>query len=128
MGNVRDGKLRYRPHSDYSGFTILLQDEDDNQNGRGGLEIDIDGVWVPIMPKKGCFVVNIGDLFETWTNNRWRSTPHRVTSPALSSEMAQRSRYSTMLFSGPNLNTIISPIHTCVDAEHPALYAPIKAS
>merc|ERR1711933_534780 len=128
MGNVRDGKLRYRAHRDYSGFTILLQDEEDNRNGRGGLEIDIEGVWVPIMPKPGCFVINIGDLFETWTNNRWRSTPHRVSSPALSSPAAESSRYTTMLFSGPNLNSMIAPISTCVDAQHPPQYPPIKAS
>merc|ERR1712139_381633 len=62
-----EGQLRYREHSDYTGFTVLLQDSEDAGEGAGGLEVDIDGVWVPVAPRKGCFVINIGDLFELWT-------------------------------------------------------------
>merc|ERR1711870_31395 len=103
---MHEGKLRYRAHSDYSGFTILLQDESDfGEGGGGGLEIDIDGSWVPVKPRKGSFVINIGDLFETWTNDRWRSTPHRVTSPPYNSKRSETSRYSTMLFTGPSLES-----------------------
>merc|ERR1712113_1292301 len=83
--------MRYRAHSDYSGFTVLLPDMSDHIGQAGGLEVDIDGAWVPVKPQRGCFVVNIGDLFETWTNNRWRSTPHRVTRPPCGSEEARRS-------------------------------------
>lgn len=126
---VKEGKLRYRAHSDYSGFTILLQDEGDfSEPGAGGLEIDVGGIWVPVKPRKGAFVVNIGDLFETWTNDRWRSTPHRVSSPVLRSRSAGRSRLTVMLFSGPSLDSIIEPISTCIDAEHPCKYAAVKAS
>jgi len=126
---VPEGKLRYRAHSDYSGFTILLQDEDDFGPGGGcGLEVDVGGVWLPLRPQKGCFVVNIGDLFETWTNDRWRSTPHRVSSPSLRSAAASRSRLTVMLFSGPSLDSVIAPISTCVDAEHPARYEAVSAA
>jgi len=124
-----DCKLRYRAHSDYSGFTILLQDDEDGGNGGvGGLEIDINGAWVPVTPQPGCFVVNIGDLFETWTNDRWRSTPHRVRSPAPGTASAEQSRNTAMLFSGPSLDAVIAPIATCVDKDHPSRYAPIKAA
>lgn len=127
--DLPDGKLRYRAHSDYSGFTVLLQDDDDFGSGEaGGLEIDIGGSWVPVRPQRGCFVVNIGDLFETWTNDRWRSTPHRVRSPPLASPAAARSRFTTMLFSGPALDSVIRPIRTCVSKRNPARYAPIKAA
>jgi len=126
---AKDTKLRYRAHSDYSGFTVLLQDEEDCEaDVQGGLEIDINGSWIPVRPQQGCFVVNIGDLFETWTNDRWRSTPHRVRSPPPGSAAAKRSRFSTMLFSGPNLDSIIAPIRTCVDAENPLRYAPVSAA
>jgi len=126
--NVPDGKLRYRAHSDYTGFTILLQDEEDHDGLPGGLEIDVNGFWVPIRPKKGCYVVNIGDLFELWTNDRWRSTPHRVSSPPVKSSGANRSRITAMLFSGPHQESTIEPIYTCVDADNPSRYSAMKAS
>jgi len=126
---IHEGKLRYRAHSDYTGFTILMQDETDfDAAGGGGLEIDIEGEWVPVKPKKDCFVINIGDLFETWTNDRWRSTPHRVVSPKLSTAAAARNRLTVMLFSGPALDAIIAPISTCVDDEHPARYPAVPAA
>merc|ERR1712151_562189 len=124
---LEDCALRYRAHSDYSGFTILLPDEQDHIGTAGGLEVDVNGIWVPIRPRKGCLVVNIGDLFELWTNERWRSTPHRVTSPAPRTAPAGQSRYTVMLFSGPSLSSVIAPIHTCVDKDHPSRYTAMTA-
>ena len=51
---VEDGQPRYRAHSDYTGFTILLQDEDDHdpETGAGGLEIDIAGHWMPVRQRQ----------------------------------------------------------------------------
>ena len=126
-------KPRYRAHSDYTGFTILLQDEADHGGGAesgpssaegcGGLEVDIDGRWTPVVPRPGSFVVNIGDLFELWTNNRWRSTPHRVASPAVGTAAASRSRLTAMLFTGPALETVIQPAPTCGPTKYPTLSA-----
>jgi isopenicillin N synthase-like dioxygenase len=123
-----DGQLRYRAHSDYTGFTLLLQDPHDHEAGAGGLEIDVGGKWVPVLPRKDCFVVNLGDLFETWTNDVWRSTPHRVTAPQLGTAAASRSRYTVMLFSGPDTDAIIAPMPTCVSEERPPRYEAVKAS
>jgi isopenicillin N synthase-like dioxygenase len=160
---VEDGQPRYRAHSDYTGFTILLQDEDDHDpdTGAGGLEIDIAGDWMPVrffsnariaadtivhleayrnsdafivtaspcvvlsqvIPRPNSFVINIGDLFELWTNNRWRSTPHRVSSPRVGTPAASRSRITAMLFSGPSLETIVGPAPTC----GPSLYPTVTA-
>jgi hypothetical protein len=57
---VGEGRARYRAHSDYTGFTILLQDDADHggpagattaeREGSGGLEIDVGGCWVPVCP------------------------------------------------------------------------------
>jgi isopenicillin N synthase-like dioxygenase len=124
---VREGKLRYRAHSDYTGFTLLLQDPADNQGDSGGLECDVQGRWVPVRATPGALVINIGDLFQTWTNDRWRSTPHRVTSPPLASLSARRSRYSVMLFSGPNLESVIEPIETCIERGRAARHATLTA-
>ena len=57
-------------------MTILRQD------AVGGLEVlGIDGAWAGVEPAPGAFVVNIGDLMARWTNDRWRSTLHRVVDP-----------------------------------------------
>jgi len=54
---------------------------------------------VPDVP--GAFVVNLGDLMARWTNDRWRSTLHRVVDPPGSGQ-AERPRYEPVL-AGPHL-------------------------
>ena len=43
-----------------------------------------DGTWVDVVHVDGGLVVNLGDLMQRWTNDRWRSTMHRVITPDLS--------------------------------------------
>ncbi|HWI87427.1 MAG TPA: 2OG-Fe(II) oxygenase family protein [Sphingomonas sp.] len=65
-------------HTDFGALTFLLQD------GAGGLQVydhAMDG-WIQAVPIPGSYVVNLGDLFEVWTNKFYRSTPHRVVHPA----------------------------------------------
>jgi isopenicillin N synthase-like dioxygenase len=48
----------------------------------GGLEVlDPGGAWTGVEPVPGAFVINLGDLMARWTNDRWRSTLHRVVDP-----------------------------------------------
>jgi isopenicillin N synthase-like dioxygenase len=61
-------------------------------------------------------VVNIGDSMRMWTNNRFASTLHRVVNHY------GRERYSVGIFANPDYDTIIRPLSTCVDAEHPATF------
>jgi isopenicillin N synthase-like dioxygenase len=97
-----------RAHSDAGGFTMLLQDD------VGGLEIKTKaGEWVVVPPVENSFVVNIGDSMKMWTNHRFASTLHRVVN------RYGRERYSVGVFANPNYDTVISPLPTCVDAEHP---------
>ena len=79
------------------------------QDQLGGLEIqNLEGEWVPATPIPGTIVINIGDLLQYWSGNRYRATPHRVR---CSTEEAGRiSRFSVAVFVHPNHNTDISPI------------------
>jgi isopenicillin N synthase-like dioxygenase len=49
-------------------------------------------------------VVNVGDLLARWSNDRFRSTPHRVVN------RSGRTRFSTALFIDPDDDTMIAPV------------------
>lgn len=60
-------------HTDMSCLTILYQDE------MGGLQVRSNqGHWIDISPCEGTLVVNIGDLLQAWSNEKLRSSEHRV--------------------------------------------------
>jgi isopenicillin N synthase-like dioxygenase len=118
----REGQLRYGAHHDYGGLTILRQDE-----APGGLQIaDRDGTWHDAVPAPGSFVINVGDLMSRWTNGRWRSTLHRVVNPPRDLTGSTQ-RLSMVAFTGPNENAQVACLPSCIDAEHPAQFAPVCA-
>lgn len=60
-------------HTDMSCITILYQDE------IGGLQVrSNEGKWIDINPCEGTLVVNIGDMLQAWSNDKVRSSEHRV--------------------------------------------------
>lgn len=65
--------LRAGAHTDYGTLTVLWTD------GAPGLQVEsLDGTWIDVEPVDGGLIVNLGDLMQRWTNDRWRSTMHRV--------------------------------------------------
>ena len=108
--------LRAGAHTDYGTFTVLHTDQ------VPGLEIqDSAGNWQSVTPNPDVFVVNLGDSIARWTNDRWRSTLHRVTTA--SSEQRQ----SLAFFHMANWDAFLDCLPTCQDAEQPALYQPVQA-
>ena len=94
-------QLRAGAHSDYGTLTILWPQDDSS-----GLEIQLqDGTWQEVAPIAGAFIINIGDLMQRWTNNRWRSTVHRVTNPARHDPASRRQ--SIAYFHQPNWDAVI---------------------
>jgi isopenicillin N synthase-like dioxygenase len=122
--------MRYGEHTDYTGFTILHQDEDDaddDVSAGHGLQVLLpNGEWHPVPPTPGAFVVNIGDLYEVWTNGRWRSTVHRVTKPPPGSAAASSPRLSIPFFTGPRNDAVVEAMPTCVGEGIPPRYAPVR--
>ncbi|KAL6128721.1 hypothetical protein ACLB2K_072076 [Fragaria x ananassa] len=60
-------------HTDMSCVTIVYQDE------IGGLQVrSKEGKWMDIRPCEGTLVVNVGDMFQAWSNEKLRSSEHRV--------------------------------------------------
>lgn len=116
------GQLRYGAHSDYQGLTLLRQDD-----APGGLQARTKaGEWIDVRPVAGAYVINVGDLMARWTNDRWRSTLHRVVNPPRDIRGPTR-RLSLVLFTGPNNDAVIEALPSCVDADHPAKYPPVNA-
>lgn len=110
------GALRAGAHSDYGTLTILRTD------GVPGLEVrDAAGAWRPVDDEPGTFVVNLGDSIQRWTNDRWRSTVHRVT-PVDTAE-----RHSMAFFHMANWDARIECLPTCATETDPARYEPVLA-
>jgi isopenicillin N synthase-like dioxygenase len=104
------------PHTDYGMITLLSQDS------IGGLELrKRDGEWIgaPFIP--GTLVVNLGDLFQRWTNDIYRSNPHRVVN------RSGRERYSIPTFFNLDFNAEVTCLPTCQSPDNPPKHAPIRA-
>lgn len=83
------------PHTDSDFLTILCQDQ------VGGLQLMKDSKWVAVKPNQDALIVNIGDLFQAWSNDVYKSVEHKV--------MAKRTteRYSIAYFLCPSYDSLI---------------------
>ena len=103
-----DGQLRCGAHTDFGSHTLLMVDD-----APGGLQVrDLSGRWVDVAPPPGSYVVNIGDLLMTWTNDRWLSNFHRVVNPPGDAAGSTR-RQSVAFFVQPNYDAVIECIESC---------------
>jgi isopenicillin N synthase-like dioxygenase len=116
-----EGQQRVGAHTDYGIVTVLYADP------VAGLQIvGPDGDWWPVMPAEDGFVVNIGDLLAQWTNDRWRSTIHRVTPPPVGTE-GPALRRSAAFFLDGDYDTLVECLPSCCSTEEPARYPPVRA-
>lgn len=117
-GEPSPDQLRMGAHSDYGSLTVLLADP------VPGFQIqDRDGVFHDVLPPEDGFLVNLGDLLAEWTNDRWRSTVHRVVPPPADEPGAFRRR-SVAWFQQPNHDAVIEVLDVCCDADNPPRYPP----
>jgi isopenicillin N synthase-like dioxygenase len=116
------GALRAGAHTDYGTLTILRQD-----GAPGGLEVeDAAGRWVPVPFQAGSFVVNVGDLLARWTNDRWRSTLHRVVNPRPDAATSNR-RTSFPFFHNANWDARVECLPTCLARGEMPRHPPVLA-
>ncbi|MGD9792664.1 MAG: isopenicillin N synthase family dioxygenase [Acidimicrobiia bacterium] len=115
------GQMRMGSHTDYGIVTILYADR------VPGLQLlGKDHRYHDVIPEPDAFLINIGDLLAQWTNDRWRSTLHRVVPPPAGVD-GPSVRRSAAFFHDGNYDAVIECIPTCCSDEHPARYAPVTA-
>lgn len=112
--------IRAEQHEDINLITLLVGASAD------GLQIlDKQNNWVPVTTLPEQIVVNVGDMLQRLTNNRLKSTTHRVVNPPR--EMWGSSRYSIPFFLHPKSAMKLDALESCITAENPLAYEPITA-
>ena len=112
--------IRAEQHEDINLITLLVGASAD------GLQIltrQSDWVGVTSLPEQ--IVVNVGDMLQRLTNNKLKSTTHRVVNPAR--ELWHTSRFSMPFFMHPKSEMSLACLKECFDADHPKSYIDITA-
>jgi len=113
-GEIKEGQLRANEHTDYGTQTLLWRFDD-----CPGLQLfdDNKDEWTDVPIVENSIVLNIADMFARWTNDLFKSTPHRVVNVAM-----DRPRYSMPYFVDPGRDVMIENLMGT-----PAKYPPISA-
>ncbi|MEZ5557096.1 MAG: 2OG-Fe(II) oxygenase family protein [Pseudomonadales bacterium] len=106
------GHLGVNQHTDAGALTILLQDDEP------GLEVFRNGTWNLVPAVEDALVINIGDIVQVWSNDRYRAALHRVRANA------QAQRFSVPFFFNPRYDVEYAPLSTTI-LDGP-LYRPIN--
>lgn len=107
--------IRAEQHEDINLITLLVGASAD------GLQIlTKQNEWVGVTSLPEQIVVNVGDMLQRLTNNKLRSTTHRVVNPPR--ELWGTSRYSIPFFLHPKSNMSLACLTDCIDKEHPKAY------
>jgi isopenicillin N synthase-like dioxygenase len=110
-----ESRFGINPHRDTGAFTILTQDN------TGGLEVGRRGSgWISAPSVDGAYLINIGDMIQRWTNDRFVSTPHRVINPA------RRDRISIPFFANADFDAVVTCLPSCVGPGNSAHYPALK--
>lgn len=107
--------IRAEQHEDINLITLLVGASAD------GLQIlTKQNEWVGVTSLPEQIVVNVGDMLQRLTNNKLRSTTHRVVNPAR--ELWHTSRFSIPFFLHPKSSMSLQCLDSCIDAAHPKAY------
>ncbi len=114
------GAVRAGAHGDINLITLLMG------ASTGGLQVlRKDGVWMDAIPEEDELVINVGDMLERHTNNKLRSTIHRVVNPP--KEEWDKPRYSIPFFMHPRSDMPLNCLPECIDEQHPKAFDDITA-
>lgn len=108
---LKSTQWSFSPHTDYTAFTVLLQDSSGGLQARNSA-----GDWIDVPPKDGTFVVNVGNLLARWTNDLYTSTLHRAL------HVGASPRISGAFFVYPDDQAVVRCLDTCQGPDNPPRY------
>lgn len=112
--------VRAAAHGDINLITLLMGAQG------GGLEVqNRAGDWIAANAEEEELMINMGDMMARLTNNRLKSTLHRVVNPP--KESWGQSRYSIPFFMHPVATMPLDCLENCVSDQYPPQYEPITA-
>lgn len=118
--SLPDDAVRAGAHEDINLITLLIGASAD------GLELlTRDNTWFPVKAYGEDLVVNVGDMLQRLTNNKLKSTTHRVVNPPR--EEMKNSRFSVPFFLHPKSGMDLTSLPSTIDEQHPKLYTDITA-
>ncbi|MFT4575348.1 MAG: isopenicillin N synthase-like dioxygenase [Polaribacter sp.] len=114
------GAERAAAHGDINLITLLM-----GAQGKGLQVQNHEGEWIDAVAEPDELMINVGDMLSRHTNNKLKSTIHRVTNPP--KEMWGTSRYSIPFFMHPISEMKLDVLESCIDAENPKQFEDITA-
>ena len=101
-------------HTDTGALTVLLADS------QPGLQFEQGGSWHTVQPVAGALTINIGDIVQVWSNDRYRAPVHRVLAHA------EAERFSAPFFYNPSYAVDYAPLPGALGPGEAPRYRAIK--
>ena len=114
------GAERAAAHGDINLITLLM-----GAQGKGLQVQNHNGDWIDAMAEPDEIMINVGDMLARHSNNKLKSTIHRVTNPP--KEMWGTSRYSIPFFMHPISEMKLDVLENCIDSKNPKQFEDITA-
>ncbi|OSY89088.1 flavonol synthase [Tenacibaculum holothuriorum] len=114
------GAVRAAAHGDINLITLLM-----GAHGRGLQVQDHDGEWHDAIAQPDELMINVGDMLSRHSNNKLKSTIHRVVNPP--KELWGTSRYSIPFFMHPISDMKLDVLENCIDENNPKQFEDITA-
>ena len=114
------GAVRAAAHGDINLITLLM-----GAQGRGLQVQNHKGEWIDAIAEPDELMINVGDMLLRHSNNKLKSTIHRVVNPP--KELWGSSRYSIPFFMHPISEMELDVLDNCIDEKNPKQFDDITA-